>query len=152
MNSLPGAGTTATAFAKLRTGMRRQGLIEGEVANKVHYVCNSRDERQELDAAVAAEAHIADLIGLESDGCLCVPLFDDQCPGEWCAQVVDLMDGAAASTTHVYKPYRDQAELLKVLKEKYPRVPPPPSAWVEVGADWLKIEAVRGECYKRVLE
>ena len=52
----------------------KQGLMQHAITNKTHYVCNDRDERVEFEEAVGAVDRIADVVGLESDGCPCMPL------------------------------------------------------------------------------
>ena len=87
--------------------LEKRGLMERDVANKTHYICNARDERAEFDESVSAIHQMVDVVGLESDGCPCLPLNGELPSEQWRAHMLDLMGNAAASTTHVYKPYRD---------------------------------------------
>ena len=113
----------------LTAAFNKLGLDKRTLTNKVHYVCNSRDERLELDKSIQAAESVAEIVSLESDGCPCIPLDGEEPTEDWQAAVLGLMDGAAQSTTHVYKPYRSAEELFIELKQKYPDVPE--SAWTQ---------------------
>ena len=132
----------------LTAAFNKLGLDKRTLTNKVHYVCNSRDERLELDKSIQAAESVAEIVSLESDGCPCIPLDGEEPTEDWQAAMLGLMDGAAQSTTHVYKPYRSAEELFIELKQKYPDVPE--SAWTQVDDDWLEIEEKKGQCYKRL--
>ena len=56
-------------------------------------------------------------IGLESNGCPCMPLHGEEPSEEWRQEVLQAMDSAAASTSHVFKPYRDEDALLQHLRK-----------------------------------
>ena len=124
------------------------GFDPHEVRNKVHYVCNSRAERIELDAAVAAVEGIAEVISLESDGCPCIPIHEELDGDKWRVEVLSRMDAAVGSTSHSYKAYRGINELLAALRDQYPDIPD--CAWETVDTDWLHIERLREQCYKRL--
>ena len=47
---------------------KNQGLPQDAVTNKLHYMCNRRDERIDFDGPLAATRTIADIIGFASDG------------------------------------------------------------------------------------
>ena len=126
--------------------LRKEGYSNNDIGNKVHYICNERTEREELDAALDAVGNDADVVSLESDGCPCMPKGEGT--DEWRARVLALMDGAVTSTTHTWKPYRSPTDILETMKSKFPNVPE--EAWTQVDSDWEKIETLKAECRKRL--
>ena len=115
--------------------LRKEGYSSVDIDNKVHYICNERIEREELDAAIDAVKDFADLASLESDGCPCMPTGENT--DEWRARVLALMDDVVASTTHTWKPYRSTADLLEIMMSKFPDVPV--EAWTQIDNNWEEI-------------
>ena len=69
--------------------LEKRGLMESDVTNKTHYICNARDERADFDESVSAARSIVDVVGLESDGCPCMPLNGEMPSEQWREQVLD---------------------------------------------------------------